>query len=144
MIHERYELQPIGWVESSLADPAGAPKQGDEGSPDAWLVFDPRFREALRDLQVGADLVVLTWLHRAQRDVLVVHPRGDSAKPLKGVFATRSEDRPKTPSDCTPCGYSLFREPEFRSATSRRSMGRRSSTSSQSSVHAAAAEALVG
>jgi tRNA-Thr(GGU) m(6)t(6)A37 methyltransferase TsaA len=94
MIHERYELQPIGWVESPLADPAGAPKQGDEGSPDAWLVFDPRFREALRDLQVGADLVVLTWLHRAQRDVLLVHPRGDSAKPLKGVFATRSEDRP--------------------------------------------------
>jgi tRNA-Thr(GGU) m(6)t(6)A37 methyltransferase TsaA len=91
---ERYELKPIGWVESPLTDSDGAPKQGDEGSPDAWLVFDPLFREGLRDLQVGDDLIVLTWLHRAQRDVLEVHPRGDSGKPLKGVFATRSEDRP--------------------------------------------------
>jgi tRNA (Thr-GGU) A37 N-methylase len=85
---ERYELKPIGWVESPLTDPDGAPKQGDEGSPDAWLVFDPLFREGLRDLQVGDVLIVVTWLHRAQRDVPVVHPRGDSGNPLKGVFAT--------------------------------------------------------
>ncbi len=92
--HQRYELQPIGWVESPLVDRAAAPKQGDEGSPDAWLVFDSRFREGLRDLEVGADVIVLTWLDRARRDVLVVHPRGDPANPLQGVFNTRSPDRP--------------------------------------------------
>src|SRR6266542_3779634 len=92
--HQRYELQPIGWVESPLVDRAAAPKQGDEGSPDAWLVFDSRFREGLRDLEVGADVIVLTWLDRAPRDVLVVHPRGDPANPLQGVFNTRSPDRP--------------------------------------------------
>jgi tRNA-Thr(GGU) m(6)t(6)A37 methyltransferase TsaA len=92
--HQRYELQPIGWVESPLVDRALAPKQGDEGSPDAWLAFDARFSEALRDLRVGAYVIVLTWLDRARRDVLVVHPRGDPANPLQGVFNTRSPDRP--------------------------------------------------
>lgn len=90
----RYELQPIGWVESPLVDPASAPKQGNEGSPDAWLVFDARFGDGLRDLTVGDEVIVLTWLDRAQRDVLAVHPRDDSANPLKGVFSTRSADRP--------------------------------------------------
>ena len=94
MSHQRYELQPIGWVESPLVDRAVAPKQGDEGSPDAWLAFDARFSEGLRDLQVGPEVIVLTWLDRAQRDVLVVHPRGDPANPLQGVFNTRSPDRP--------------------------------------------------
>jgi tRNA-Thr(GGU) m(6)t(6)A37 methyltransferase TsaA len=94
MSQERYELQPIGWVESPLVDRASAPRQGDEGSPDAWLVFDPRFSEGLRDLQVGAEVIVLTWLDRARRDVLVVHPRGNPANPLEGVFNTRSPDRP--------------------------------------------------
>jgi tRNA-Thr(GGU) m(6)t(6)A37 methyltransferase TsaA len=92
--HHRYELEPIGWVESPLVDRAAAPKQGNEGSPDAWLVFDARFGEALRDLQVGAEVIVLTWLDRARRDVQVVHPRGDPANPLQGVFNTRSPDRP--------------------------------------------------
>jgi tRNA-Thr(GGU) m(6)t(6)A37 methyltransferase TsaA len=92
--HQQYELHPIGWVESPLVDRAAAPKQGNEGSPDAWLVFDARFGEGLRDLQVGAEVMVLTWLDRAQRDVLVVHPRGDPANPLQGVFNTRSPDRP--------------------------------------------------
>jgi tRNA-Thr(GGU) m(6)t(6)A37 methyltransferase TsaA len=92
--HQRYELQPIGWVESPLVDPTAAPKQGNEGSPDAWLAFDARFSEGLRDLQVGDEVVVLTWLDRARRDVLVVHPRGDPANPLQGVFNTRSPDRP--------------------------------------------------
>jgi len=90
----RYELQPIGWVESPLVDPATAPKQGNEGSPDAWLVFDARYREGLRDLTAGAEVIVLTWLDRADRDVLVVHPRDDRANPLQGVFNTRSADRP--------------------------------------------------
>jgi len=92
--HQRYEVQPIGWVESPLVDRAVAPRQGDEGAPDAWLIFDTRFGEGLRDLQVGAEVILLTWLDRADRDVLVVHPRGDPANPLQGVFNTRSPDRP--------------------------------------------------
>jgi len=91
---ERYELGPIGWVESPLVDRAAAPRQGNEGSPEAWLAFDARFSDGLRDLQVGDEVIVLTWLDRARRDVLVVHPRGDPANPLQGVFNTRSPDRP--------------------------------------------------
>jgi tRNA-Thr(GGU) m(6)t(6)A37 methyltransferase TsaA len=87
-------LTPIGWVESPLADPSHAPKQGNEGSPDAWLIIDRRFSEGLRDLEKGDDVVVLTWLDRARRDLLVVHPRDNPAAPLRGVFATRSADRP--------------------------------------------------
>ena len=87
-------LNPIGRVESPLIDPAQAPKQGDEGAPDSWLVFDDRVREGLRDLAVGDELLVFTWLHRARRDVLVVHPRDNPSNPLRGVFATRSADRP--------------------------------------------------
>jgi len=90
----RYELEPVGWVESPLVDRAFAPKQGDEGSPEAWLLFDDRFSQALRDLQVGDEVIVLTWLDRAKRDVLVVHPRGNPANSLQGVFNTRSPDRP--------------------------------------------------
>lgn len=89
-----YELQPIGWVESSLTDPASAPKQGEEGSPEAWLVFDRSVSVGLADLQAGAEVIVLTWLHRADRDVLRVHPRDDPANPEQGVFSTRSPHRP--------------------------------------------------
>ncbi|PZS22107.1 MAG: tRNA (N6-threonylcarbamoyladenosine(37)-N6)-methyltransferase TrmO [Pseudonocardiales bacterium] len=89
-----YELEPIGWVESPLVDLETAPKQGDEGSPDAWLVFDHAVSEGLRDLQCGTDIIVLTWLDRARRDVLRVHPRDDPANPEQGVFSTRSPDRP--------------------------------------------------
>lgn len=89
-----YVLEPIGWVESSLVDRDMAPLQGDEGSPDAWLVFEQGVTEGLRGLQVGTDVIVLTWLDRARRDVLVVHPRGDPARPEQGVFSTRSPDRP--------------------------------------------------
>jgi tRNA-Thr(GGU) m(6)t(6)A37 methyltransferase TsaA len=89
-----YVLQPIGRVESPLVDRAAAPKQGDEGSPDAWLVFEPDVRDGIRDLQVGTDVIVLTWLDRGQRDTLVVHPRGDLTRPPTGVFSTRSPDRP--------------------------------------------------
>ena len=84
----------VGTVESSLREATSAPKQGDEGAPDAWLVFDGAFRDALRDLRPGEDVLVLTWLHRADRDTLAVHPRDDGSRPLTGVFSTRSADRP--------------------------------------------------
>ncbi|WP_248966326.1 tRNA (N6-threonylcarbamoyladenosine(37)-N6)-methyltransferase TrmO [Sphaerisporangium perillae] len=89
-----YVVHPIEWVESSLVARDAAPKQGDEGAPDAWLVFEPEVGEGLRGLQVGAEVIVLTWLDRARRDVLVVHPRGDLTRPETGVFNTRSPDRP--------------------------------------------------
>ena len=89
-----FELAPIGVVESSLTDPAAAPKQGDEGAPEAWLVFEAAVREALDGLRPGDRVIVLTWLHRADRGVLRVHPRDDPANPIQGVFNTRSSDRP--------------------------------------------------
>jgi tRNA-Thr(GGU) m(6)t(6)A37 methyltransferase TsaA len=89
-----YELQPIGRVESPLLDRAAAPLQGDEGAPDAWLVFDEAVSQGLRDLHPGSEIIVLTWLHQASRDVLSVHPRGNPANPEQGVFSTRSPDRP--------------------------------------------------
>jgi tRNA-Thr(GGU) m(6)t(6)A37 methyltransferase TsaA len=88
------ELTPIGRVESSLTDPASAPKQGDEGAPEARLVFEPAVLEALDGVQEGDEVVVLTWLDRADRDVLTVHPRDDTSRPRRGVFGTRSENRP--------------------------------------------------
>jgi len=90
----RYEIRPIGHVESPLVDRETAPKQGSEGAPQAWLVFDPEVAEGMRDLAEGADVFVLTWLHRALRDVLAVHPRDDERNPETGVFSTRSQDRP--------------------------------------------------
>ena len=81
-------------TESPLVERDLAPRQGDEGAPDAWLVFDQNVLPALADLQVGAEVIVLTWLDRASRDVLAVHPRGDPANPMTGVFSTRSPDRP--------------------------------------------------
>ena len=87
-------LRPIGRVVSSLVDRDQAPLQGDEGAPDAWLVFAESVREGLRDLHVGAEVLVLTWLDRASRDVLVTQPRGDATRPATGVFSTRSPDRP--------------------------------------------------
>ena len=94
MSNARYQLRPIGWVESPLVDRDSAPRQGDEGAPDAWLVFDPDVRPGIRDLRVGTEIIVLTWLDRARRDVLAVHPRGDQDNPMCGVFSTRSPDRP--------------------------------------------------
>ena len=94
MSDARYGLEPIGWVESPLVDRSRAPRQGNEGSPEAWLVFDGRFGEGLRDLRAGDEVIVLTWLDRARRDVLVVRPRGNPANALQGVFNTRSPDRP--------------------------------------------------
>jgi tRNA-Thr(GGU) m(6)t(6)A37 methyltransferase TsaA len=89
-----YEIWPIGRVESTLVDRETAPKQGYEGSPEAWLVFDQRVSEGIRDLEAGSDVIVLTWLDRASRDVLAVHPRSDPRNPELGVFSTRSPDRP--------------------------------------------------
>jgi tRNA-Thr(GGU) m(6)t(6)A37 methyltransferase TsaA len=77
-----------------LVDLATAPKQGDEGAPEAAIVFDPDVAEAAKDLHVGDEVIVLTWLHLARRDVLSVHPRGNERTPLRGVFSTRSPDRP--------------------------------------------------
>jgi tRNA-Thr(GGU) m(6)t(6)A37 methyltransferase TsaA len=88
------ELVTIATVESSLKDRASAPKQGDEGAPDAWLVFDPEVVAGLDGIAVGDQVLVLTWFDRAERDVLRVHPRSDASRPEQGVFGTRSPDRP--------------------------------------------------
>jgi len=88
------EVQPIGRVDSPLTDPAAAPKQGEEGAPDAWLAFEPAIRAGLAHIRPGDRVIVLTWLDRADRDVLEVHPRDDPSNPLRGVFSTRSADRP--------------------------------------------------
>jgi tRNA-Thr(GGU) m(6)t(6)A37 methyltransferase TsaA len=88
------ELLPIGTVESPLTDLAAAPKQGDEGAPEAWLVLRAEVAEGLDGIEPGDELIALTWLDRARRDVLRVHPRGDVTNPQQGVFNTRSPDRP--------------------------------------------------
>lgn len=87
-------LRPIGVVRSSLKRPADAPKQGFEGAPDAEVQIDPAFVKGMDGIAAGQELVLLTWLHEAERDVLKVHPRDDRNNPLTGVFATRSADRP--------------------------------------------------
>lgn len=91
---EAYQVRPIGWVESTLIDTADAPNQGDQGAPDAWLVINPEVREGIRDLQVGSDILVLTWLHQARRDELATQPGNDPTGPERGVFSTRSPARP--------------------------------------------------
>ena len=91
---KRFEIEPIGRVESALTDRKSAPRQPDEGAPEAWLVFEPRVLEGLRTLRVGDEVILITWLDRARRDVLSVHPRGDLSRPEEGVFNTRSPDRP--------------------------------------------------
>jgi tRNA-Thr(GGU) m(6)t(6)A37 methyltransferase TsaA len=91
---DRYVLQPIGVVRSALRDPADAPNQAFEGAPDAVLEIDPAFLDALHRIAPGDELIVLTWLHLADRGVLQTHPTGDPTIPLTGVFRTRSPDRP--------------------------------------------------
>jgi tRNA-Thr(GGU) m(6)t(6)A37 methyltransferase TsaA len=88
------QLRPIGRVESPLTDLEAAPKQGYEGAPDAWLVFDSDVLEGLDGIRSGDRMIVLTWLDRACRDTLRVHPRDDITNPKRGVFGTRSADRP--------------------------------------------------
>lgn len=87
-------LEVIGYIRSTVGSVDDAPRQGSEGAPDAWLDMDPAFAAGLRGLAAGDALVIVTWLHRADRRVLEVHPRGDPAAPLAGVFATRSPHRP--------------------------------------------------
>jgi tRNA-Thr(GGU) m(6)t(6)A37 methyltransferase TsaA len=89
-----YALDAIGFVRSSLVSRELAPRQGDEGAPRAVLELEPDVREGLRGIAPGDELVVLTWLHQARRDVLLVHPRNEAERPLTGVFATRSPERP--------------------------------------------------
>jgi len=89
-----YTVNPIGHVSSPLTDRSEAPKQGDEGAPEAWLVIESEFADAARDLRAGHEILVLTWLHRAERDVMRVRPRDNPNARLRGVFSTRSPDRP--------------------------------------------------
>jgi tRNA-Thr(GGU) m(6)t(6)A37 methyltransferase TsaA len=91
---EGYGLRPIGRVESALTVRHGAPRQPDEGAPEAWLVFDENVRDGLTGLAAGAEIVVLTWLHRADRSTLMVRPRSDPSRAPTGVFTTRAPDRP--------------------------------------------------
>ena len=89
-----FEVKLIGRVESSLTDLESAPRQPDEGAPEAWLVFQPEVVEGLSSIRSGDDVIVITWLDRARRDVLRVHPRGDANRAPEGVFSTRSPHRP--------------------------------------------------
>jgi tRNA-Thr(GGU) m(6)t(6)A37 methyltransferase TsaA len=91
---EGLQIKPVGRVESPLTERASAPKQGNEGAPEAWIVFEPDLVEALRGIAPGDEVLVLTWLDRGDREVLQTHPRDDPANPLQGVFNTRSPDRP--------------------------------------------------
>jgi tRNA-Thr(GGU) m(6)t(6)A37 methyltransferase TsaA len=88
------KVRPIGRVASSLIDMSAAPRQADEGAPEAWIEVDVAMKPAIAGLSAGDRIVVITWLDQARRDVLEVHPRGDTARPLKGVFGTRSPHRP--------------------------------------------------
>jgi tRNA-Thr(GGU) m(6)t(6)A37 methyltransferase TsaA len=91
---DEYSLHVIGHIRSTLRDLDQAPRQGSEGAPDAWLEVNPTFARALAGIATGDEIIVITWLDRADRGVLEVHPRGDPKNPLAGVFATRSPHRP--------------------------------------------------
>jgi len=93
-IGDEYYVRPVGYIRSSLRALHEAPRQGSEGAPDAWLEVNPGFARGLLGIAAGDQIVVITWLHRADREVLEVHPRGDPGIPLAGVFATRSPHRP--------------------------------------------------
>jgi tRNA-Thr(GGU) m(6)t(6)A37 methyltransferase TsaA len=89
-----YWIEPVGYVRSELTELEEAPMQGDEGAPEAWLELTPSAAPGLFGIRPGDELILLTWLHLSERDVLQVHPRGDLNRPLAGVFTTRSPDRP--------------------------------------------------
>jgi tRNA-Thr(GGU) m(6)t(6)A37 methyltransferase TsaA len=93
-IPKSFDVTPIGYVRSVLKERADAPRQGSEGAPDARLEIDAAFVRGLDGIEAGQEIWIFTWLHQAKREVLEVHPRGDALNPLKGVFATRSPDRP--------------------------------------------------
>ncbi|HXL07040.1 MAG TPA: tRNA (N6-threonylcarbamoyladenosine(37)-N6)-methyltransferase TrmO [Gemmatimonadales bacterium] len=91
---KQYSLRPIGHIRSTLRAPEKAPRQGSEGAPDAWLDVHPAYARGLLGIAAGDEVIVITWLDRADRDVLEVHPRDDPGNPLSGVFITRSSHRP--------------------------------------------------
>jgi tRNA-Thr(GGU) m(6)t(6)A37 methyltransferase TsaA len=91
---QTFELQQIAIVRSGLTDPGEAPMQGNEGAPDAWVEVDPQYTDALIGVTAGQDVILVTWFHLSRRDVLLVHPRSDETRPLTGVFASRSPERP--------------------------------------------------
>ena len=94
MVASPFSLRPIGVIHSTIKTRAEAPRQGNEGAPDAWLDIAPDVARGLDGIATGDHVIVVTWFHQAQRDVLELHPRGDERLPLSGVFATRSPDRP--------------------------------------------------
>jgi tRNA-Thr(GGU) m(6)t(6)A37 methyltransferase TsaA len=94
MIETSYTIEPIGVIRSELACREAAPRQGNEGAPDAWLEVNSTVAEGLEGIAAGNEIVLITWFHKGHRDILKVHPRGDKNMPLRGVFATRSPDRP--------------------------------------------------
>ena len=89
-----YTLEAVGFIRSTVRGRDDAPRQGAEGAPDAWLEIEPRFADALLGVEVGHELILITWFHQADRSVLKNHPRGDENRPLTGVFYTRSPARP--------------------------------------------------
>jgi tRNA-Thr(GGU) m(6)t(6)A37 methyltransferase TsaA len=93
-LEQSFELRPIGYVRSSLQSTEGAPKQGSEGAPEAWLDIEKEFLQAIEGLRREDELLVLTWLDRADRSCLKTHPRDDRTRKALGVFATRSPSRP--------------------------------------------------
>jgi tRNA-Thr(GGU) m(6)t(6)A37 methyltransferase TsaA len=94
MSNTSFSLQPIGFVQSSITNRSEAPKQGYEGAPDVWIEIDAAIQPALEGLEIGDDVILITWFHESKRNVLQVHPRGETSNPVTGVFATRSPDRP--------------------------------------------------
>src|SRR5262245_39874423 len=89
-----FEVHPIGWIESPLKQRRDAPRQGSEGAPEAWVTLEDTARECVEGLTIGQEIVLVTWLHQANREVRKVRPRGNPDAALTGVFATRSPDRP--------------------------------------------------
>jgi tRNA-Thr(GGU) m(6)t(6)A37 methyltransferase TsaA len=136
---DAYTLHPIGFVHSELVDRAEAPRQGDEGAPDATIEVTPHLLAGLGGIEAGQELIIVTWLHHASRDVLEVHPRDDLTRPLAGVFGTRSSDRPN-PLGLHRVTVRAVQGAGSAWARSRRSTARRSSTSSRPCARRASAE----
>ncbi|WP_300673414.1 tRNA (N6-threonylcarbamoyladenosine(37)-N6)-methyltransferase TrmO [Desulfoluna sp.] len=94
MSETRYEIKPIGVIRSELSSREDAPRQGNEGAPDAWVEMNSAVSKGLQGMTVGCEIIVITWFHKSHRDILTLHPRGDRNRPITGVFSTRSPDRP--------------------------------------------------
>ena len=94
MPNTTYAIKPIGFVQSELTDHESAPRQGNEGAPDAWVHLDAAFSEGVENIKTGQEVILITWFHKAHRDVLKLHPRSEEHRPLTGVFSTRSPNRP--------------------------------------------------